>query len=403
MADSIKKPRLLVVTSTYPRWKGDTEPPFVHQLASRLTGRFDVTVVTSRSPGARTAEVMDGVHVRRYAYAPASWETLIYGGGLVGNLHAAPWKVLLLPTYLLCWAWQVAKITHQRDFDVVHAHWFVPGAIVAALAARNIPMCVTAHGTDVLGLQGKRWRRLRKFIATRASAITTVGNRIQSTLAAEGITPTKLLPMGVDFSKTFVKGIPKAHSSRILCVGRLAAAKRPEIALKAFSQALHVHPALTLDMIGNGPAQRSLESLAEELGIMPRVIFHGRKSQTEIASMYRSAAAVIIASGGDEAPEGLGLVAIEALGCGCPVISAPNVALLAALPDTAPIYYARDSSSDALAEALLKRLAAPLPEPPDAGNPPWHDQLIQKFGWESVADEYERTLNSLIPEHDLLK
>jgi tRNA A37 threonylcarbamoyladenosine synthetase subunit TsaC/SUA5/YrdC len=65
MVDTIGKPRLLVVTSTYPRWSGDTEPTFVHQLASRLTNRFDVVVSTSRAPGTKPSEIMDGVQVYR--------------------------------------------------------------------------------------------------------------------------------------------------------------------------------------------------------------------------------------------------------------------------------------------------------------------------------------------------
>ena len=46
--------RLLVLASTYPRWPGDPEPGFVHELARRLTDRFDVTVLCPHAPGAAT-------------------------------------------------------------------------------------------------------------------------------------------------------------------------------------------------------------------------------------------------------------------------------------------------------------------------------------------------------------
>ncbi len=48
-----EKPRLLVLSSTYPRWVNDAEPGFVHELSRRLAGDFEVTVVcpTARRPG----------------------------------------------------------------------------------------------------------------------------------------------------------------------------------------------------------------------------------------------------------------------------------------------------------------------------------------------------------------
>jgi glycosyltransferase involved in cell wall biosynthesis len=276
----------------------------------------------------------------------------------------------------------------------VHAHWFIPAAIVAALAMHGTPMCVTAHGTDVLGLKGVLWRRLRQFIAARASAVTAVGKRVQDVLSTEGISPTMLLPMGVDLSGLFVPTECRPPSSRFVFVGRLVATKRPEIVLRAFAQVLKVHVGFSLDIVGNGPERYRLESLAKELGITSNLIFHGRKSQAEIAAIYRSAAAAIIASGGDEAPEGLGLVAIEALGSGCPVASVPNPALQTILPEAAPIYYARDSSDDAMAEVLLGILATPDISSQNTDSP-WHKQLVQRFDWEKVANEYGRLLESL--------
>src|SRR5690606_9209651 len=63
------RPVLLVLASTYPRWPGDPEPGFVHELSRRLTDRFRVIALCPHAPGARTAERMDGVEVVRYRYA----------------------------------------------------------------------------------------------------------------------------------------------------------------------------------------------------------------------------------------------------------------------------------------------------------------------------------------------
>lgn len=42
--------RVLVIASTFPRWQGDTEPPFVYNLAAGLTEKFDVTVLAPHGP-----------------------------------------------------------------------------------------------------------------------------------------------------------------------------------------------------------------------------------------------------------------------------------------------------------------------------------------------------------------
>lgn len=395
MADIPAKPRLLVITSTYPRWRDDTEPSFVHQLASRLTNRFDVVVSTSHTLGAKTAEIMDGVLVLRYRYAPAGLESLVYGGGLLANLKVAPWKIALLPGFLLAWAWHISQLQRGKNVDIVHAHWFIPGGLLATLVAGNAPLCVTAHGTDVLGLKGRPWQWLRRLVARRAIAITAVGKGIQDVLHSEQAGIAKLQPMGVDLSNTFFPPDNQSRSSRLLFVGRLVESKRPEVTLLAFAEVLKMVPDLNLDMVGDGPQRHHLENLSEELGIRSQVTFHGRKGQTEIASISRCAVAMIIPSGSDGAPEGLCLVAIEALGCGCPVISVPNTALQAVIPASAPIFYALNDTSASVAQTLLAFLQAP---PPDMSNvADWQKQLLSTFDWPNVAESYGALLEELLP------
>ena len=82
---------LLVLASTYPRWAGDPEPSFVHELARRMGTEFRVIVVCPHAMGAKQKELLDGVEVVRYRYAPERWETLVNDGGIVANLKARRW------------------------------------------------------------------------------------------------------------------------------------------------------------------------------------------------------------------------------------------------------------------------------------------------------------------------
>jgi hypothetical protein len=62
------KPLLLVVTSTFPRWPGDREPPFVFELCRRLVENFEIHVLAPHTHGARRQETMDGIKVTRFPY-----------------------------------------------------------------------------------------------------------------------------------------------------------------------------------------------------------------------------------------------------------------------------------------------------------------------------------------------
>ena len=90
----MSRKKLLVLASTYPRWEGDPEPGFVHELAKRLTTPFKVRVLCPHAWNAAAQEMLEGVEVVRYRYAPVRFETLVNDGGIVNNLRHQPWKWL---------------------------------------------------------------------------------------------------------------------------------------------------------------------------------------------------------------------------------------------------------------------------------------------------------------------
>ncbi len=55
------KKSLLILTSTFPRWKGDHEPPFVYQLARRLTDNWEVHVLSPHTASLPTKETFSGI------------------------------------------------------------------------------------------------------------------------------------------------------------------------------------------------------------------------------------------------------------------------------------------------------------------------------------------------------
>src|SRR5690348_10519653 len=182
-----ERPTLVVLASTYPRWSGDAEPGFVHELAKRLTDRFQVIALVPSAPGAAKREILDGVEVIRYRYAPMRFETLVNDGGIVNNLRRNRWKIFLVPTFVLAQAWRTWRLLRSRKVDVIHAHWLLPQGLIAALlgklSRRAPPFLVTSHGADLFSLHGKGLNALKRFVARRAASVTVVSAAMRNELA----------------------------------------------------------------------------------------------------------------------------------------------------------------------------------------------------------------------------
>jgi hypothetical protein len=60
--------KILILTTTFPRWKNDTTPRFVYDLSTRLASKYKITVLAPHYKGASKKEVMENLGVRRFAY-----------------------------------------------------------------------------------------------------------------------------------------------------------------------------------------------------------------------------------------------------------------------------------------------------------------------------------------------
>lgn len=401
MGDS--RPRLLVLTSTYPRWAGDPEPGFVHELARRLVGRFQVTVVCPHAAGAATREDMDGVHVVRYRYAPERWETLVNDGGIVANLRRSRWKLLLLPGFVLAQLWAAWRVCRREGVDVVHAHWLVPQGLVAVtlrmLGRGRPPFVVTSHGADLYALKGRVFDWIKAAVARRAAAVTVVSSTMAESLHRLGVPPegVSVQSMGVDVAERFTPDPSVSRTDHeILFVGRLVEKKGLRYLLDAMPRVLQAMPDARLNIAGFGPEEAALRAQAVRLGIGDRVQFLGAVPQADLPGLYRRAALFVApfvrAASGDQ--EGLGLVVVEAIACGCPVVAGDVPAVRDVLGD-APGTMVRADDVDALAEAVIAVLADPASAHAQAAR--LRHSLMARMDWDVVADGYGRLLANCLP------
>lgn len=324
----MSKPTLLIAASTYPRWSGDTEPGFVHELARRLVVSFDVVVSCPHAPGAARSELMDGVLVQRYRYAPTRFESLAGDGGITANLKGAPWKWMLLPPFLMAQMFAFIKLCWRHRPAVVHAHWLIPQGLIGALAAYfapAAPLLVTSHGGDLYALRARPLVALKRWVVSRSKAVTVVSTPMLVELKRIGADTRKVtvLPMGINLGTRFVPDATVARSDgEVLFVGRLVEKKGLKHLLAAFPEILRRCPHAHLTVVGSGPGAKPAQQQVQALGLGERVRFLGAVPQMQLPALYQRAAVFVApfvrSTSGDQ--EGLGLVVGEALGCGCPVV-----------------------------------------------------------------------------------
>ncbi|RZJ84423.1 MAG: glycosyltransferase family 4 protein [Massilia sp.] len=397
------RPRLLVLASTYPRWPGDPEPGFVHELAKRLADRFDVTVLGPHAPGALPREVMDGVQVVRYRYAPEWLETLVNDGGIVTHLRRSKWKLLLVPGFVLAQAWVAWRLLRRERIDVIHAHWLLPQGLIAALLqslpGRKVPFVVTSHGADLYALRGGALDALKRFVLRRAMAATVVSHAMVESLRGIGADTSKVsvLPMGVDLQGRFSgeEGVERSRDE-ILFVGRLVEKKGLCHLLDALPLVRRRFPAAMLTIAGFGPEEMALRAQAKALGLDSGVHFLGAVPQAGLPALYRRAALFVApfvrARSGDE--EGLGLVLVEAIGCGCPILAGRVPALAEVLGAGFEDMAVDPRDPVRLAEAIVAALADPAVTHERAAR--LRASVGLRFDWGSVAEGYTRLLSGTV-------
>ncbi len=191
---------------------------------------------------------------------------------------------------------------------------------------------ITSHGGDLFALNGVLLNPVKRWILQRADAITVVSQAMKEYCEQLGVSSEHIMvrSMGVDLVKRFTLGDMEWTQRRdMMFVGRLVEKKGVENLIRAMPILLKHHPETHLRIVGDGPLRTELEALASTLKLETKVTFMGRVANSNIPPLLRSTQIAIIpsivATSGDQ--EGLGLVAVEAMVCGCAVVASDLPAL----------------------------------------------------------------------------
>jgi glycosyltransferase involved in cell wall biosynthesis len=288
------------------------------ELARRLTARgHTVTVVTPQlDPAWPRHETLDGVDVHRYPVPRPG------GRQRTANIVAGS-------------LWQLGRLWRRWRPDVINQHYLLPTGIAGQWWAGRlgIPTVTTLIGMDVYDPHyrpGRPWRALMRRAMRGTQAVTCISSFVRDVVQRDyppgrGVA-CHVIPYGVDV-KAFHPGADVEPARRrfglapgerlVLTVQRLYPRKGVATFLEAAALVARDVPQARFVVVGDGPERPALERRAAALGIAARVVFAGAVANAQLPALY--AAADVFAF--HTLHEGLGIVLLEALAAGCPVVT----------------------------------------------------------------------------------
>lgn len=246
-----------------------------------------------------------------------------------------------LVTFETLWfSFKARRVVDFEQYDIVHGT-MMPASTIAVTPFNEIetPVVLTSHGTS-LGEQGAVALEtpadylLKFFFHPMNVAMDYVASRDADRVIAisdhayEQLTTSyrldadevEMIPHGVDTDWFYPRD--ERHSAvteektTLLYVGRLGARKGLDLALRALAKA--DEPEFEFLIAGTGRHEESLRELVQELEISEQVRFLGYVPDDELPALYSSADVFVLPS----KYEGFGLVVLESVACGTPVIGA---------------------------------------------------------------------------------
>lgn len=410
--------RVLMLTSSYPKFRGDTTAPFIESIATSIAAaktagartdgarEVEVHVVLPEHRELRRGAVEDGVHFHPYRYAlKKEWTVWGYAEALRGDVKLKRGVYALALPALASSLMTLMRLTGREKFDVMHAHWVLPNAPAAAVVARlrKIPLVVSMHGSDVFMAERNRaFGSVARRCFEQAAWITACSDDLMQRALALGADEgkTELIPYGADAKAFHVQAQDAARvraelkvqgeDVMILAVGRMVHKKGFEFLVGAMPEVVQSAPNARLVLVGYGELRAELEAQAHALGLNGHVTFAGRVPRQEIPAYFAAADIVSVPSVRDTAGnvDGLPNVVLEGMAAGKPIVASNIAGFPDVIGDGESGLLVAERDSAALANAIV-RLARDggLRERLGArGRAEVHETL----NWENVARRFVR-------------
>lgn len=306
--------KVLFITTWYPRRENPVPGIFVEELAKAVSIYDEVRVMhgfeskESRGLYNIITDADKGFNVVRVKHKKLP---------ILSNL-----------VYMVSMFYSFKKIKKEFMPDMINAHSYKAGLIAYLIGKRyGIPVIVTEHTelTDPYrkGIKQKiknaLTRPMGRFVLNHAGAVISVSCSLQDYLMARGVNNRFEIAQNVVNTEIF-KFIPKSRTDNVkeaLFVGEISPRKGVDSLIEAIGIVAKKRDNFVLNIVGYGSHEGEYKKQSIECGLETRVNFMGRKDKKEVAELMQKSDFFILPS----PYEPFGVVLIEAMACGKPVIA----------------------------------------------------------------------------------
>jgi len=247
------------------------------------------------------------------------------------RVEAVSYPVFQHTPYTLALATKMAEVVERHGVDVLHVHYAIPHTASAFLAQQmvgpeRVKVVTTLHGTDItLVGQEPGYFAMTRFLIDRSDAVTTVSTflkeetrRVFGTARPIDVIPNFVDPRRFRPRPDLDRGcLAPAGEKIVLHASNFRPVKNTDAVIRAFARVAAAVPS-RLILVGEGPDLGAAEALARELGVADRVRALGQSENLE--DLLAMADLTLLPS----RHESFGLVALESMACGTPVIVTGN-------------------------------------------------------------------------------
>ncbi len=374
--------RIVLITARYLPHRGGLESVVAHLAQEYIKLGHSVRIVTNRYPRRLPAhEVIDGIQIDRLHFLLPD---INYLRRYRLDLWFAGWW------YRLATQRALRRIIAEFKPDIINSHYLneaaeFSGRCLAGAASRT-PWIISLHGGDVDGEPYMSAARKERFVRlSRQANHLTACSGFLSAQAQKLETALKdkitVIHNGVDVQRFACASPYTADRPYIFAVGQLAPHKGFDLLIQAFAQVAPAYPQVQLRIAGDGMQRLLLEDLIRDQKLDDRVKLLGKVDEAQVASIM--AGSLFIAMPSRREP--FGIVALEGMAAGKPVLATP----VGGLPEFLPVPPNRlvepelpdwtQALDEWLGQALDGQLSA-------LGN----QDEARRHDWSSVAQQYLR-------------
>lgn len=408
---------IIVTTSSFPRDKDDYKARWILELGQEfLKEGLIPSILCPHVAGSKAYEVIDGIEVYRFRYAPERYESLGYGNFLphekyssrIGVLIQYCFNSILIASMLFFMFLSLSRLRKKKNAELIFSNWAFPAGLVSAVYRQisGVPSVLKVYGTDLVFLKRFKLGSLAKYILNKHDSVIAISDYTKDYALSFGADPDKIsvFPVGSNYPiihspvslDNFKRKLCLSGRPVVFTVHRLIPLKGTSFLIKAMSKIVSVHPDALLVIGGEGPERNMLESLTISNHLEHNVLFTGLVPNEELPIFYEACDVYVIPSITDKwgNAEGLGMPALEAMSYGKPVVGFDSGGPGLTITNGLNGFKVPEKDWEAMADKIILLLSDPVLRNKIGvtGKSIFNDE----YRWNKVGQRYAEVLNNAV-------